>query len=142
METTGGICDRLRPGMKFTLARNLQAPRSRNEAWACFTANLAWPGSGSLAAGKSVGFGQTAIAFVGLIVSLVTGAHLLTWMIANRARLADPSDPIENLAMIWHQIRWPLVGLGIFAIAFVWALITSAQILAATPKDSTPPRIV
>ena len=129
--------------MKFTLARNLQGPRSRAEAWACLTANLAWPGSGSLAAGKPVGYGQTVIALAGLIVSMATGAHLLTWMVANRARLAQPSDnPMENLSLVWRQIRWPLVGLGIFAVAFVWALITSAQIMAATPKNPVPPRIV
>ena len=129
--------------MKFTLARNVSAPRSRAEAWACLTANLAWPGSGSLAAGKSAGYGQTVIALVGLVVSMATGAHLLSWMLANWKRLGQPSDdPMENLSLIWHQIRWPLVGLGIFAVAFVWALVTSMQIMAATPKNAVPPRIV
>jgi hypothetical protein len=129
--------------MKPAFLRTGQGPRSRKEAWACFTANLAWPGSGSLAAGKSVGYGQTVLALVGLIVSLFTGAHLLKWMLSNQSTLNNPSsDPVANLGLIWHQIKWPLLGLGIFGIALVWAMITSAQIMAAHPKNAVPPRII
>jgi hypothetical protein len=129
--------------MKFAFPRRGQGPRSRNEAWACFTANLAWPGSGSLAAGRPVGYGQTVLALIGLLVSVVTGAHMLSWTMANRNVLNNPnSDPVANLSLIWHQIKWPLAGLGVFGIALVWAMITSAQIMAAHPKNPIPPRIV
>jgi len=129
--------------VKLVLASRAKGPANRTEAWACVTANLALPGSGSLAAGKPIGYYQLALTAVGFILSLVTGIHLLGWMLENWTRINQPTgDPVNNLAVIWDEIRWPLAGVGIFAASLLWAAITSAQILVAHPKNPVPPRIV
>ena len=129
--------------MKLVLARRAKGPANRAEAWACVTANLALPGSGSLAAGKSIGYYQLALYSVGFILSMATGVHMLVWMMGNWTRLNESTgDPFENLATIWHEIRWPLAGLLVAAAAILWAGITSRQMLAAHPKNPVPPKIV
>jgi len=116
--------------VKLVLASRAKGPANRAEAWACLTANLALPGSGSLAA-------------VGFILSVATGIHLLEWILGNGNALNQTSgDPVENLSILWHEIRWPLAGLAIFAASLLWAAITSLQILSAHPQNPVPPRIV
>jgi len=129
--------------MKLVLASRAKGPANRAEAWACVTANIALPGSGSLAAGKPVGYYQLALAAIGFIIIVVTGIHLLEWMMGNGNALSQPSgDPVENLVVLWREIRGPVAGLGVAAAALAWAGITSLQILSAHPKNPVPPRIV
>ena len=129
--------------MKLVLASRAKGPTNRTEAWACLTANLALPGSGSLAAGKPIGYYQLALAVVGFILSVAAGIHMLEWMMGNWASVNQSTgDPFETLTTLWREIRWPLAGLGIFATALLWAAITSLQILSAHPKNPVPPRIV
>jgi hypothetical protein len=128
--------------MKLVLASRAKGPANRTEAWACLTANLALPGSGSLAAGKSIGYYQLALALAGFIISVVAGIHLVEWMLGNWARINQSAgDPFETLITIWHEIKWPLAGLGIFAASLLWSVVTSMQILSAHPKNPVPPRI-
>jgi len=104
--------------------------------------NLALPGSGSLAAGKSVGYYQLALATVGFIIVILTGIHLLEWTMKNGNNLNQtPEESLDSLAALWHELRGPLAGLGIAAAAILWAGITSLQILSAHPKTPVPPRI-
>jgi hypothetical protein len=126
--------------VKLVLASRAKGPANRAEAWACVTANLALPGSGSLAAGKSVGYYQLALATIGFIIIVVTGIHLLEWSMGNGAN-QSAGDPMESLVTLWREIRGPLAGLGVAATALLWAGITSRQILAAHPKTPVPPRI-
>jgi hypothetical protein len=129
--------------VKLVLASRAKGPANRKEAWACVTANIALPGSGSLAAGNPIGYYQLALAAVGFILSVATGIHLLVWMVGNWTGLNQSTgDPVDNLIIIWHEIRWPLAGLGIFGVSWLWAAITSLQILSAHPKNPVPPRIV
>jgi hypothetical protein len=128
--------------MKLVLASNAKGPVNRTEAWACVMANLAFPGSGSLAAGKSVGYYQAALTIIGCVLSLATGIHLMQWMLVNWVKINDATgDPAETLTTIWREIRWPLAGLGIFGLALLWSCLTSWQILEAHPKNAAPPRI-
>jgi hypothetical protein len=127
--------------VKLVLASRAKGPANRKEALACLAANIALPGSGSLAAGKPVGYYQLALAAVGFIIIVVTGIHLLEWMLGNGNGLNQTNDPGENLSILWHEIRGPLAGLGIAAIALLWAVITGLQILSAYPKNPVPPRI-
>jgi hypothetical protein len=128
--------------MKLVLASRAKGPANRAEAWACVTANLALPGSGSLAAGRPVGYFQLALAAIGFIVIVVTGMHLLQWKMSSGGDLNPAGDPVENLAILWTHICWPLAGMGLAAVALLWAGVTSMQILAAHPKNPVPPRIV
>ncbi len=126
--------------MKLTLST--KGPANRKEALACLTANIALPGSGSLAAGKSIGYVQLAVAFVGFIITVIAGGHLLLWMMENGMSVNQQNgDPFQALITVWQEIQWPLVGLCVFGVAWLWGIVTSLQILAAHPKNPVPPRI-
>lgn len=105
-------------------------------------ANLALPGTGSLAAGKSIGYFQLALAGIGFVLSTITGIRLLEWMADNWTRVTGATgDPFETLSIIWQEIKWPLAGLLIFGVALLWSALTGWQLLSAYPKNPVPPRI-
>ena len=129
--------------VKLVLASRAKGPANRTEAWACLTANLALPGSGSLAAGKPIGYYQLALAAVGFILSVATGIHLMEWMLENWTRVNQSTgDPVENWQPygVKYGGRWRAWVFS--ALSLLWAAITSLQILSAHPKNPVPPRIV
>jgi hypothetical protein len=128
--------------MKFSLTLGSRRALNRSEARGCLAANLALPGAGSLAAGRAVGYAQMAMAFAGLIVSLVTGIPMIEWCLNNWARLQDTgSDPFGPLLELWLHLRWPLTGIGFFVFAILWAGVTGMQLLAGASEEGIPPRI-
>jgi hypothetical protein len=126
--------------MKLSLTLRPRRALTRAEAWGCFTANLALPGAGSLAAGRAVGYGQMTAAFLGLFVSAATAIPMFQWGMSHGFQL-PADDPLASLQDYWLHVRWPLAGVCIFAVAFLWAMTTSLAILAGAPKGTTPPRI-
>jgi hypothetical protein len=131
--------------MKISLALGPRQPLSRQTAWGCFTTNLATPGFGSLLAGRVSGYPQAALYLLGFGLTLMFGARFALWYLANWSRLRGPeADPVESLGEILLAVRWPFLGFAIFAIAWLWALATSLQILRAAKKSDsprTPPRL-
>jgi hypothetical protein len=129
--------------MKGSLKLRPRRAISRSEAWACFTANLALPGSGSLAAGRAVGYFQLAAAFFALIFSLVSAIPMYQWAGSGGMAAAQSSldDPYGRLSEVWRHVRWPLMGVGLFAASILWGMITSLVILAGAGKDSVPPSV-
>jgi hypothetical protein len=117
--------------MKMSLALGERRPLSRQQAWGCFTSNLAVPGSGSLVAGHPVGYAQLAVTFCAFGLTLVATARFFVWALHNRPRndALDP-DPIQTLFNLWNAARWPLVGIALFAVVLLWALATSLSILS------------
>jgi hypothetical protein len=129
--------------MKGSLKLRARRSLSRAEAWACFTANLALAGSGSLAAGYAVGYWQMATAFLAMILTCASSIPLLQWKLSGAA--ASPSameDPSQQLLELWIHVRWPLACIGLYVAAVLWALANSLTILARATKDKAPPRIV
>ena len=115
---------------------------NRKEAWACLSANVALAGSGSLAAGRAVGYFQLAAAFLAMIMTLVTGFSFIQWRLSGGGVPHSPmDDPFENMEVIWMHVRWPLASIGLYAASILWALTTSLSILAHASKDDVPPRI-
>jgi hypothetical protein len=116
---------------------------NRSEAWACFTANLALPGSGSLAAGRGIGYLQMAAAFAGMILTIVTAIPMFQWVASGGGTPSPQSmdDPIQAMTDLWIHARGPLAGIGLFAASILWALVTSLAILAGAPKQGGPPKI-
>jgi hypothetical protein len=106
------------------------------------TANLALPGAGSLAAGRAVGYCQMALAFLGMTVTLVTTIPMFQWVLSIAGgSQSSTADPYQSLADLWRHAKWPLAGIGIFAVAIFWAMATSLMLLASAQKDPVPPRI-
>ena len=131
--------------MKVSLALGPRRPLSRQTAWGCLTTNLAMPGFGSLVAGRVSGYAQAALAIGSLLLTMIFGLRFFWWYIANWSRLHEPeADPTAALAEMWPYLKWPLVGLGMFAVGWLWALVTSLQIVSSSRKDQSaavPPRL-
>jgi hypothetical protein len=92
-------------------------------AWSCAVANLAaLPGLGSLAAGRRIGFAQAALALAGFGLSLLWLAGFIRdWLEEGELHLG------------WRPTLWVgLAGIGLFGIAWLWALGTSRKLLQAT----------
>jgi hypothetical protein len=80
-----------------------------------------------------------------MILTLVFGGRFIWWYVANWSRFHDPdADPTAALSEMWPFLKWPLVGFGMFAVGWLWALATSLQIVSAARKaqaPSVPPRL-
>ena len=131
--------------MKISLALGKRQPLSRQTAWGCFTTNLALPGFGSLVAGRVTGYAQALLAVGGMMLTLAFGARFLGWYVANWSWLSgDQTDVITKLAEVWRAVRWPVLGIGVFAVGWLWALATSWQILRfakQAERANEPPRL-
>jgi hypothetical protein len=121
--------------MKGSLKLRPRRTLNRAEAWACLTANLALPGSGSLAAGYAIGYAQMAAAFIAEVLTCVTGIPMIKWV------LSGASSSESSLGDLWYYAHWPVACIGLFAAAVLWALTTSLTILARAPKAGVPPKI-
>ena len=58
--------------------------------------------------------------------------------------LVSVSIAQKPLGEMWHYLKWPVLGFGMFAVGWLWALGTSFQIVSASRKAesaSVPPRL-
>ena len=131
--------------MKVSLALGPRRPLSRQTAWGCLSTNLAMPGFGSLVAGRISGYAQVALAIGGMSLTMIFGVRFIWWYVANCSRFhGDEADPTGALSEMWPYLKWPVVGFGMFAVGWVWALATSLQIVSSARKAeeaSLPPRL-
>jgi hypothetical protein len=129
--------------MKGSLKLRPRRALSRSEAWACFSANLALAGSGSLAAGYAIGYWQMAAVFLAMILSLLTAIPMLQWGIPMVHQvLSGAADAQPSLGEVWRYLHWPLASIALYVVSMLWAMATSLTILARTPKSGVPPRII
>jgi hypothetical protein len=125
--------------MKISLALGKTPVLSRETALSCLTANLALPGSGSLAAGRRSGYLELLLASIGVVLTLVFGTRFLIWFAQNWNSLHNQDDdPLAVFSGMWMAGRWAFLGIFIFLIALCWSLLTSLQILRSARK---PPRL-
>jgi len=116
--------------MKISLALGPRQTLSRQSAWGCLTTNLTMPGFGSLMAGRISGYPQAALGLGGVALTTLFAARFFGWYVANSSRLANPEgDPLGRLVELWAQIRWPLLGIAVFGLGWLWALVSSLLIL-------------
>jgi hypothetical protein len=119
-------------------------PVSRPRAWVLAGINLlAFPGLGTLLAGRRAGYFQAAIMLAGF--ALATGYGV--WFILSAVRvLADPVGKEADWQAAVRPHAWiAAVGLGLCVGAWLWSLVSSVQILrAAGPppyRGPAPPRL-
>src|ERR1041385_5118907 len=130
-------CAPLDAPMRFSLTLGSREPLTREKAWTCLSANAGFPGSGSLMAGKLSGYFQMLLTIVALLMSLVFGTRFTIWFFSNWSRLqAAGADPFQNLREVWMGIRWAVLGMGLFAFAWIWAFLTGIIILSRTKKPT------
>ena len=106
----------------------------RPSAWVCAAINqLAFPGLGTILAGRRVGYFQAAIMIASF--SLTMGFMLWFFICALRALAAqDASHFVEQ----WRPYAWAgKSGLALFLIAWGWALASSISIVRAATKTRT-----
>ncbi|MDB6016518.1 MAG: hypothetical protein JWR19_1007 [Pedosphaera sp.] len=129
---------------KISLTLGRREPVSRQTAWGCFTTNVALPGFGSLVAGYKVGYLQVVLGLAGLALTTVFGIRFIIWYFNHRPQLQEVElEPDRYFLMVWLPVRWALLGIGIFAIGWLWAMASSLAILAQARKvkSAVPPRI-
>jgi hypothetical protein len=85
---------------------------------------------GSVAAGRHVGYLQMVLSVSGVLITSGFGLHFLIWYSAHRAEF-EGDNSMEGVSQLLHQLRMPLLGIGLFALAWFWALGTSIDILRA-----------
>ena len=128
--------------MKISLALGPRRPLSRETAWGCLTSNLAFPGLGSLVAGRASGYGQVALGVLGLILTMVFGVRFITWYIQHWSTFfGSQSEPLETMPELWRVVRLPLLGIAIFVFGLLWALATGLDIVREAKSNSVPPRL-
>jgi hypothetical protein len=131
--------------MKISLALGPRQNLSRQTAWGCFTTNLAVPGTGSLAAGRPVGYVQLALTTIGFGLTTVFGFPFIAWCLAHwDLMFGSERDVVAVFSATWHLLRWALLGIAMFLFAWLWALLTSYQILRSARlanSGDVPPRL-
>lgn len=129
--------------MKTSSANAPAEPPSVQTAHGFAATNLALPGFGSLMAKRAVGWPQAALTVVGFGLTTIFGVRFALWFFRNLSVIyGDNSDPLEALTAVWQAVRWALLGIGLFAVAWLWALTTNAAILRsarrAEPNEKPP----
>ena len=125
--------------MKIFSGRESPDHAGRQTAQGYLASNLALPGVGSLAAGRKVGLLQLGLCLLGFGLTLGFGIRFIYWTLAHWSEFYGPDvepDPFRPLHDMWQQARWPLLGIALFACAWLWALLTSRSLLAAA-KNKT-----
>jgi hypothetical protein len=119
-------------GMKIFSALQSRRPLRRSELVTCVVVNqLATPGLGSLIARRFVaGSGQLLLALLGFFLFVGWFIQKMRVLYGQMFGTDLPADAGTKLG------EW---GIIIFAVAWVWSLVTSVQILRALPEDSIPP---
>ncbi len=111
------------------------AQRQTAQGW--LATNLVMPGAGSLAGGRKVGLLQLVLCLAGFALTLVFGVRFIYWSLAHWSEYHGANadiDPFKPLRDLWQQARWPLLGIALFALSWLWALATSRSLLV----DSKP----
>lgn len=127
--------------MKISMALGKREGLSRQTAHGCVATNLALPGFGSLMAGRPVGYIQAALSTVSFVLTVGFGVKFIIWYLGNWSTLQGPeADPFDTLLRMGHEIKWALLGIGLFGVAWLWGLSTNSAILRDVPREEQRPK--
>ena len=112
-------------------------------AWLWALVNqFAFPGLGTIMMGRRVGYVQATIMLAGFFLTM----GFLLWYLFCAARYAThPAWTEADFVSCYRGYRWSLyLGLGLCAVAWIWALFSSIDILrqarsSATEKTQSSP---
>jgi hypothetical protein len=102
---------------------------TRQRAWACVAINqLAFPGLGTIMAGRRVGYVQAIVMVAGFC--LFVGFMLGFFAALGHSVIGERDQPAEGYYQKWQWALWN--GLALTALAWIWALVSSILMLRAT----------
>ena len=113
-------------------------PASR--AWMCVLVNsLAFPGLGTIMAKRPVGYAQAALMLAGFGVFMA----FMLWFFAGLLQAAGDisADLMGFYKLVWSRAWLAGLGLGLCAIAWVWALFSSLAIMRKAREAMRPPPV-
>jgi hypothetical protein len=104
------------------------------KAWLCATINqLAFPGMGTVMAGRWTGYLQATIMIAGFVLTMM---YLLAVIHAVVGLIFSGGANEDQFRASYHQYFWALKwGLLLTAIAWFWSLISSIAIVRSVPKE-------
>ena len=110
-----------------------QPPPLRARPWVCVLLNqLAFPGLGTILAGRRIGYVQATIMVAGFI--LFTGFMIWFIVCAVQNLLSDTMDETA-LTRLYRPYLWAAkYGLALCIVAWFWSLISSIGILRQSRK--------
>ena len=106
-------------------------------AWTCTALNqLAFPGLGTILAGRRIGYVQAAVMLLGfvLVMAFMAGWFAALFRLATESGWSEQSYHAQVCAWGWAG----LAGLGLCALAWVWSLFSSIAILRQA-RHTPPP---
>jgi hypothetical protein len=107
--------------------------------------NVALPGFGTLMAKRSEGYPQAALTVAGFALTVIFGIRFGIWFFKNlNALYGAQADPLESMISVWRSVRWALLGIVFFVVAWLWSLVSNAAILRSAKKmesNELPPII-
>jgi hypothetical protein len=104
------------------------------KAWLCATINqLAFPGMGTVMAGRWTGYLQAVVMLIGFGLTMM---YMLA-VIHGAVELAmSGAMTEESFRASYHQNSWALKwGLLLSALAWIWSLVSSILIVRGVPKE-------
>jgi hypothetical protein len=131
---------------KLLAAWQVRQPLNRETAWICLSANLTLPGFGSLAAGQRIsGVFQLGLSLIGIALTTVFGVKFILWSLSNWDRIHQPQESFDLLLQVWVAVRWALLGMGLFALSWLWGMAAGYSLVRKTspraPTGAVPPRL-
>ena len=110
---------------------------SPSKAWAYAAVNqLAFPGAGTVMAGRRVGYVQATIMLVGFVLTMIylCGLIFATFNAAMSSATGVPGD-LQSGSVYSHQAWAGKIGFILSTLAWCWSLLSSIVIICKAQKE-------
>ena len=106
----------------------------KRRAWVCASINqLAFPGAGTVMAGRWIGYFQAVVMIAGFAL---TSFYFLAVIQGAVQLIINGAMNEEEFRASYHQYIWTLeLGSVLTAVAWLWSLISSVSIVRSVPKE-------
>ena len=123
--------------MKISLALGPRKPLDREQARACLVANICFPGSGTLLAGRRIGYAQLLLVGVAYFLQFIfLGWYVKLWFKTRQFPFpAEWAFGIPRQAVFMMAIA--LTSVAAIVAAWLWALLTSLIIASEVKRGAT-----
>jgi hypothetical protein len=110
---------------------------TRSRAWVCAAINqLGFPGMGTVYAGRKIGYLQSALMLIGFGLTMY---YMMAPLTSAFSVLNDPNWDDTAMREAIKRGKWFGIAGSLFSIAaWIWALISSVQILNDARKEPPP----